>query len=161
VRRLIAADRGPVAYVGRISGSIIGSIRYGGYRAALEEAGLPLDERLVWDVFYRYQAGHDAISQACRAGLEFGAVQAGSDELAMGAIGALAECGREVPRDVAVCGVGNVQWGAYTRPTLSTASSDPEAIAANVVDVFRALSEDGAPPLLTTLDRKLICRGSG
>lgn len=161
VLRLIAAGKEPVAYLGKISGSALGSRRYQGYVSALEEAGIAHDERLVWDSYYRHKAGYDALSAACKAGIRFHAVQAGSDELAMGAAGALIDAGRDVPGDVAVVGFGNVAASAFTRPSLSTTTSNPEAIAEQVRDILHAHMEGSEPRLLTVLERELVLRSSG
>lgn len=161
VHRLLAAGKGPVAYLGKISGSALGARRYRGYVAALEASGTRLDSRLVWDTYYRHKAGYEALAAAVKAGIDFHAVQAGSDELAMGAAGALIDAGRAVPDDVAVVGFGNVAASAFTRPSLSTITSNPEAVAENVRDILRAHMDGSEPKLLTVLQRDLVLRSSG
>ena len=51
---------------------------------------------------------------------EFTAVIASNDEMAIGAIQALKETGRETPRDVAVIGFDNRLKGAANVPPLTT-----------------------------------------
>lgn len=92
--------------------------RLRGYRAALEEAGIPFREELVWqselvenaayEVVHRYAPHH-----------EFTAVFAGSDVQAVGAIRALRDLGLEVPDDVAVVCVNNTDLARHFIPSLT------------------------------------------
>jgi DNA-binding LacI/PurR family transcriptional regulator len=147
-----------IAYVGRIRGSAIGAERCRGYRDALMAAGR-FDPALVWDEAFRYGAGERAVHKAIDTGLRFTAIQAASDEIAIGAIAALKDRGRAVPEDVAVVGFGGLTMGAYTRPALTTISSHPEQAAMHVallIDDRRGTR--GAA--LVRLSRELIVRGS-
>ena len=146
---------GPLAFIGRITGSATGSARYEGYCQALRAAGQAVDPTLVWDASFRYAAGHDALVTALRGGVTFRAVLAASDELALGALGAIQDHGLRVPDDVAVMGFGNLDWGAYLRPALSTVSVHPEAVAA-AMKAALAGPGAGAP----VLRRDLVLRQS-
>ena len=160
VRYLLQAGLGPVLYVGRINGSPLGSERYRGYRAALAEAGQPARRDLIHDVVFGYEAGYDALKKAIDAGTSFRAVQAGSDVIALGAMAALHDRGRRVPEDVAVIGFGNADWGAHTRPSLTTLSVHHEAAATAVCSAFASAEAGGNTPMLVTIARGLILRQS-
>lgn len=160
VEFLIDQGRRRIAYVGRIKGSAVGTERFRGYRAALLDAGLPFREELVWDKAFRYAAGYDAVIRALEARLKFDGLQAGSDEMAMGAIAGLTDRGLSVPGDVAVVGFGDVEMGSYLRPSLTTLSSNPAA-AAGAVRGFFELVDGGAPRRnLALLERALVRRAS-
>jgi DNA-binding LacI/PurR family transcriptional regulator len=160
VRFLIEAGRYPVLFVGRITGSAIGSNRYRGYRAALAEAGLPLRRELVFDTAYRYSAGYEAVRRAIDAGTDFSAVQASSDEIALGAMAALHDHGRRVPEDVAVIGFGNIDWGAHMRPALTTLSVHHDAVAAALRSALQNAEGGAEVPMLVSIGRSLIRRAS-
>lgn len=154
---LLDQGRKRIAYVGRIKGSAIGTERFEGYRQALIDADV-FDDALVWDVAYRYSAGRDAIERALERGLSFDGVQAGSDEMAMGAIAALHDRRIRVPDEVAIVGFGGIEMGAYVRPSLTTISSHPEKIG---VYLTKAFSDDSVGPAsLSLVPRNLIRRGS-
>jgi DNA-binding LacI/PurR family transcriptional regulator len=160
VSYLIATSNGPVAYLGRIAGSAVGSNRFAGFAAAHEEADVRFDADLVWDASYRYPAGYESVARACREQRRFGAIQAGSDELAMGAMAALQDMGRRVPQDCKVVGFGGADWGEHARPALATLTSSPEEMSAHIAAIFQDLNARLAPPLLTVMERKFVRRDS-
>lgn len=157
VRYLLEQGRRHIAYVGRIKGSAIGTERFEGYKAALMRANL-FHPELVWDVAYRFSAGRQAIERAYETGLEFDGVQAGSDEMAIGAIAALKERGIQVPLDVSVIGFGGIEMGAYVQPALTTISSHPHDVGVHVAKLFSGTLS--APGSLSLVRRSLIHRAS-
>ena len=148
-----------IAYVGRVQGSAIGSERFRGYRFEMQKAGL-FDAAMVWDLAFRYAAGHDAVLRALDRGIEFTALQCGSDEIAMGALAALRDRGLRVPRDVAIVGFGDVEMGAYLRPSLTTLSSHPDEAARHLRDIFRSDPPADAAADVVVLPRSLVQRDS-
>jgi len=88
--------------------------RHDGYRRALEEQGLPYDERLVVvsedPSYHGYSesAGYDAMKRLLQSGTSPDAVFATSDVQALGALRALQEAGLRVPEDVRVVGFDDI-----------------------------------------------------
>lgn len=160
VEHLLAQGGAPCAYVGRINGSIVGQERHRGYCDAHEAAGLARDEALTWDVAYRYAAGRDAVNRALKAGQAFRAIQAGSDELAMGALAALTDHGLRVPDDVRLIGFGNVEMSGYLRPALTTLSSHAEEMARRIHEALESQRRGQVPPDLVLVERGLVRRQS-
>ncbi|MGD9944013.1 MAG: LacI family DNA-binding transcriptional regulator [Burkholderiaceae bacterium] len=157
---LIERQLTPIAFLGRITGSLLGRERYRGYLKALKRHGIAADPSLIWDRAYRYQAGHQGIVDALASGARFRAVQCSSDEIALGAIAALQDAGRRVPDDVAVIGVGGVDWTPHVRPALTTLGSQPDQIAGWVQQIFRAYQDGRAAPRLSVVERPFVARGS-
>jgi DNA-binding LacI/PurR family transcriptional regulator len=160
VEHLIRNGARQIAYIGRIGGSAIGTERLAGYRDALAAAGLPIDNALIWDESVRYSAGLRAVSRAIANRVSFDAIQAGSDELAMGAMAALHDHGRRVPEDVQVIGFGNVEMSGYMRPALTTLSSHSPEMARNVCDLLDHAARQAGEPSLVVIERGLVRRGS-
>jgi DNA-binding LacI/PurR family transcriptional regulator len=158
VEYLLAKGHRRIAYVGRVRGSAIGSERCRGYCDALEAAGC-FDPTLVWDEAFRYAAGERAVHKAIDAGVRFTAIQAASDEIAIGAMAALKDRDRTVPDDVALVGFGGITMGAYMRPALTTISSHPEQAAMHVATLFDERL-DTRSAVLVRLPRGLLVRGS-
>lgn len=155
-------DRGyrRIAFVGRTEGSVTGLNRFLGYQDAHRRHGLDLVPGLVWDVAYRYAAGHEAVAQAVAAGRSYDAIQAASDEMALGVIAALRDEGKDVPGDVAVVGFGDTPWASYLRPALTTLSSDPTTIAQHLSDAMRLIDRDSLPRGVIEIPRRLLIRGT-
>ena len=78
--------------------------RRAGYRAALAAAGIDHDDRLEMTGDFRVASGHRAMSQLLALADPPTAVFAISDEMALGALRAVADRGMRVPEDVSVVG---------------------------------------------------------
>lgn len=154
---LIETGRTPIAYLGRVAGSRVGQARRQGYVDALTRAGIAVDPDLIWDSYYRFAAGYEAVDRAFGRGQQFRAIQCGSDELATGALAALKDHGISVPEQVAVVGFGDTSWSAHLRPALTTLSSDPQQVAF-VVRTLLTASEGG--PMQTLIRRHFVRRDS-
>lgn len=158
VQYLLEKGHRRIAYIGRIKDSAVGSERFEGYKAAMVAAST-FDSELVWDRTYRYAAGRDAVTQALDRGIAFTAIQAGSDEIAAGALAALHDRGVSVPQQVALVGFGDIELGSYVRPALTTVSSDA-ATAAQYVSQLLTEAQDGGDAALTVITRSLVKRDS-
>jgi DNA-binding LacI/PurR family transcriptional regulator len=161
VGHLLDTRGGTVAYLGRIKGSAVGAARLAGYVQAHEERGLAVDRQYIWDIAFRHHAGYEAITKAIAAGLRLQAIQAGSDELALGAIAALRDNAIRVPEDIAVVGLGDIEWASYVRPSISTLSAHPDIIAERIKQVFAALARGEQAPDAGPISRHFIARQSG
>lgn len=98
--------------------------RYRGYLEALEEAGLDAHPDYVLPAHFEMESGEAAVHGALGKGLDFDAIFAASDLLALGAMRALQASGRDVPGDVSVVGYDNVPFSRLARPSLTTISQD-------------------------------------
>jgi LacI family transcriptional regulator len=93
--------------------------RIEGYRAVLEEAGLPFDASLVVSgqtskhAGFSEEAGREAMRQLLMADPPVTAVFCSSDVHAVGAWTALREAGKEVPADVALVGYDDVKTSRF------------------------------------------------
>lgn len=98
--------------------------RYRGYLDALEQAGLNADPALHVAAHFEVESAEAAVHAALHEGLVFDGVIAASDLMAMGAIRALQQGGRQVPNDVSVVGYDNVPFSRYCNPPLTTIGQD-------------------------------------
>jgi LacI family transcriptional regulator len=64
--------------------------------------------------------GYDLTKRLITSGVEFSAIFASSDHMAIGAIKALRESKLNVPREKSVVGFDGIESSAYTRPPLTT-----------------------------------------
>lgn len=120
----------------------VSDLRASGWRAALEAAGAETPEPVRGD--WSARSGYDAgLRIADAAGAT--AVFAANDEMALGAIHALAERGLRVPEDVSVVGYDDAPSSEFLLPSLTTVRVDKYEHGRLAVDqLLRQL--DGLPP---------------
>lgn len=84
---------------------------------------------------YHVNDGYETMKEALAAGKEFDAVFA-NDEMACGAMRALAESGLRVPEDAAVVGFDNLPLGEAVSPTLTTVAVDRKKMSRTAVELL-------------------------
>lgn len=100
--------------------------RRAGYLGALHEYDItPRSEWLAEGPGWGYEAGGERVRELLVRGVLDGparvtALVAANDVLALGAMGALAAAGRDVPRDVSVTGFDDLRLASMCRPALTT-----------------------------------------
>lgn len=133
-------------------------LRLGGYRGALEAAGLIEDPALVREVIdFRRSDGVAAVDGLLAEGVPFDAVFAFNDLMALGALHALREAGLRVPEDVAVIGFDDIEEGRYSTPPLTTVAPDKAALAGLALELLLA---DSPPAGDTTVPFQIVTRMS-
>ncbi|RIQ11044.1 LacI family DNA-binding transcriptional regulator [Jiangella rhizosphaerae] len=142
---LIGLGRRHIAAVGAQRAGT-GGLRARGYRAALRDAGLPVDRRLiVSDLDFDRASGAQAMAALLDSGRPVDAVFCFNDLMALGALRTLHERGLRVPDDVAVAGFDDIEDGRYSTPSLTTVSPDVPLLAAEAVRlVARRLADPEA-----------------
>ena len=94
--------------------------RFEGYRRALREAGIEMDDRLVFAAGNTIEDGIKATLQMLNEDCHPTAVQAVSDPVAIGCAETLLAQGLKIPGDISIVGFGNVQLAEYYRVPLTT-----------------------------------------
>ena len=90
-----------------------------GYREAMEKFQI-YDPRLIVKTGMTFADGAAAVDSLVRQGIEFDAVYAFTDTLAIGAMNRLREKGRCIPEDVAVAGFSGTELSTIVYPQLTT-----------------------------------------
>ena len=90
-----------------------------GYSEAMEKFHI-YDPQLVVKTGMTFTDGAAAMDSLVRQGIEFDAVYAFTDTLAIGAMNRLRELGRRVPEDVAVAGFSGTELSTIVYPQLTT-----------------------------------------
>lgn len=91
-----------------------------GYRAALLEAKVPYDARLVVNGLYTEESGLSAAAELLARRKPFTAVFAANDQMALGVALYLHRQGLRIPQDVALIGFDDLPVCAYSYPPLSS-----------------------------------------
>ena len=104
----------------------VGAKRRAAYEATLRDAGLPVDDRLVRTGDFTMDGGYQAALQLLGdPAVAPTAIVCASDEMAMGALLAARDLGREIPADLSVIGIDGHTLGEFW--ALTTVAQFPEA----------------------------------
>jgi LacI family transcriptional regulator len=137
--------------------------RLAGYRAALDAAGLPFDQRLVVEGRSDTEGGLQAARELLSATNRPTALFCFNDRMAMGAYHAAAELGLRIPDDLSVVGFDNQELIAEgLRPVLTTVALPHYEMGAWAVETLIAKIEghDLDGPQQTVLACPLVPRNS-
>jgi DNA-binding LacI/PurR family transcriptional regulator len=137
-------------------------LRANGYRAALLDAGLPIDYALYEPSNLTPEGGYLACEQLLQRNVAFTALFCANDSTAVGALKALREAGRSVPGDVSLVAYGDyMDIAAQLTPALTTVHTDQ--VGSGVVAVQRLINRAARPdlpPVLHLLHVELVQRES-
>ncbi|MEU7644550.1 LacI family DNA-binding transcriptional regulator [Streptomyces huasconensis] len=135
--------------------------RLDGYRAALDGAGVAVDDELVVPGDFYHESGFTAMNRLLELTEPPTAVFAASDQMALGAIEALRQRGLRVPEDMSVIGFDDlpeVRWSSPPLTTVRQPLSDMGKLAARaVLDLARSVAPASPRVELAT---ELVIRAS-
>ncbi|MCH8532567.1 MAG: LacI family transcriptional regulator [Saccharospirillum sp.] len=94
--------------------------RLEGYKKAMNEAGLPIDDNWIVNSYFEVPGGIEAFDTLQARRVACTAVFATNDELAFGVMEAASEAGIVVPDDLSVIGFDDVLTATYVKPKLTT-----------------------------------------
>jgi len=94
--------------------------RFEGYRRALREAGVEVDDKLVFQAGATIEDGTKAALQMLNENCQPTAVQAVNDLVAIGCAEMLLQQGIKIPDDISIAGFGNVLTAEFYRVPLTT-----------------------------------------
>lgn len=94
--------------------------RYTGFKKAMEDNGLEINDDLLFFGDLRTETGIKGISSILKKASSIDAVVCASDEIAMGVINTLREHQLSVPQDVDVIGFNNIYAASVYYPNLTT-----------------------------------------
>jgi LacI family transcriptional regulator len=135
--------------------------RITGYRRALSEAGISVDEALIVKGNFRYESGYQAAKQLLTAGDFPSAIFACNDLMAVGAMSAALELEFQIPANLSVVGFDDVRLASFTNPPLSTIAQPKYEIGVLAMKMLLERMRDyEMPPRRLMLDAHLIVRRS-
>jgi LacI family transcriptional regulator len=133
--------------------------RFEGYRRALREAGLDVDDRLVFQAGRTIEDGAKAALQMINESSGATAVQAINDVVAVGCAETLLSHGLKIPEDISVTGFGNILLGEHSRVPLTTTRQPKFRLGSAAVDAMQSLLR-GQRPESRRLPAELVVRAS-
>lgn len=143
-------------------GFTFGNMRMKGFLQALRSTGLPAEEdRVLYTESYTAEAGMQGMKELLRRRNGFSAVYAATDELAIGAMRALADAGIRVPEDVSVIGLDDIEISSYMIPRLTTIQQPLDELGERTVSMLQQyIDEDYSDEKRIILPHRLVVRDS-
>ena len=110
--------------------------RMAGYYKALESAGIPMSESLIWHGDYTIQGGVRGLEELVQNNLEMTAVFVTNYEMTMGAMIGVNELGIRIPEQLSMIGFDNLQFARACNPKLTIVAQPTDGIAREVAKVM-------------------------
>ena len=135
--------------------------RVTGYRDALQQVSLAVDESLVVRGDFHAASGHSAALQLLQRSPRPTAIFVCNDMMAIGALRAAAQLGLSVPDDVAIVGFDDIELASYTTPPLTTIAQPKQEIGQMTVKLIsERMHAPTLAPRRNILPTQLVIRES-
>lgn len=161
-KHLIDIGRKRIAHFCGAQKLVIGRERLEGYKKALKNAGLPVDESLIYPA-ENFEMAREAVKKMLELANPPDGIFTVNDLTAIGAMLTLQKRGKKIPDDVAIVGFSDGRFSGIVEPNLSSVDQHGYEIgtAAARLLIKRILAEDPFYPAETViLQSTLIVRGS-
>jgi len=133
--------------------------RFEGYRRALREAQIEVDEKLIFNAGATIEEGEKAALQMLNEAPKATAIQAVNDLVAIGAASLLLNQGVRIPQDISVVGFGNVLISEHFRVPLTTIRQPKLRLGAAAVESMARVMR-GEQVLTKRLPAEIVIRQS-
>lgn len=161
VEHLIGLGHRRIAHITGPTPEVMSLKRHAGYEAALRGAGIPLDPALVVRGDFHLDSGAAGVRDLLARGVDFTALFASGDEMAVGAITALRAAGLRVPEDVSVVGFDDIVFARAVDPPLTTIRQAQREIGAEAMRLMIGILEDETvEPAEVCVPVELVVRGT-
>jgi LacI family transcriptional regulator len=148
--------------IGTITGPIdftVGIDRLEGYKRALKESEIPIDDSLIVHGRFSEEEGYLAMQQLLPEKPR--AVFAASDLIAIGAMDAVKDAGLRIPEDIAFVGFDDHPQLKHTGPALTTIRQPVRRMGIRLVETLLDVIENGMPMARSIImETQLIVRDS-
>ncbi len=142
---LLALGHRRIAYVGDRYGYQSDTERYGGYRSALESAGLKVEPQYVMLGDGKPEEGGAAAAALMALKPRPTAIFCYNDMTALGAMAEIAARGLKVPEDVSITGFDDLFFAKYTAPPLTTVRQPMREMGRMALETLVLLCDGGEP----------------
>ena len=158
VRLLLDAGHRSIGVVVGPAGVYTAEMRLKGYREALEEYGIPFEERLVARASLTVEGGYRQMRRLLKESKDMTAVFVTNYEMTLGALIALNKEGVQIPQELSIVGFDNIMdLSRVFRPSLTIVSQPMEQIGIQAARLMleRLSGDASAAPMTVTLSATL------
>jgi LacI family transcriptional regulator len=158
-RHLLELGHKRIAFLCGPPGAPWAQERLEGYRRALREEQIELDDRLIFTAGATMEEGGKAALQLLNESVSMTAIQAAHDLVAMGAANVFLNQGIKIPNELSIGGFGNILMSEHFRVPLTTVRQPKFRLGAAALDIMQKLLR-GERPESRRLTTALIVRAS-
>ena len=137
-QHFIKQEHKRIAFLGVSKDYTVTTDRLQGYKKALQDNKLPIDEKLIIEGKFIDDTGYDLMKKLLDSRIIPTGVIACDDLLAFGAIKAITENGLCVPNDIAVAGFNNVPLSDYFLPPLTSVEVNAFSLGSKAFELLLA-----------------------
>jgi LacI family transcriptional regulator len=160
VQHLLSLGHSEIGFLGGPEGSTTAMDRLTGYRNALAQNRLILDENRIKQGDWTPQSGYLLGTQLLKNRRRPTAIVSANDQMAFGVMNAARELGLKIPDDLAVVGFDNIPLSSYFDPPLTTVEIPMYEAGAEAMRMLIHLISGGKFDKLKLFQTKLLVRGS-
>jgi len=120
VSHLIAQGHRQIAFIRGVVGSPTSESRYAGYQQALAAHNIEFEAARVTEGDWTSESGRLAAEQLLARGVDFSALVASNDDMAIGAARAFHQVGIAIPQQISLLSFDDIPIASYFIPTLTT-----------------------------------------
>ncbi len=161
VQHLIREGHRRIALIQGLPGTQVNHGRLQGYKQALREAHIPLEEKLIVGDDFRTYNGYLETKLLLKLDDAPTAIFTASDLIALGALEALKEEGRRIPYDIALVTFDDPSFATYLSPALTAVAQPVEKMGEMAVKLLlRRMQTPLGEPRRILLEPRLVIRDS-
>jgi LacI family transcriptional regulator len=158
---LVALGHSRIAFVGGLASMVVRDERLSGYRLALEEAGIAIDESLVIESQINYSGASAVAPRLLSTPKPATAALCFNDVVAIGVIRAFAATGMIVGKDFGVIGFDDIDEAKHTYPALTSVAVNGRNLGARAAQLLmRHLVSGNFKPEVVMCPTTLVIRAS-
>jgi len=146
-RHLIERGHTRIAFLGGHGNSAVGRQRQTGYMQAMAGAGLEVETTLVRECGFRFASGHAQIDRLVLRPDPPTAVFCVNDAVALGAMSRLRELHLDVPGDVSLVGLDDIEPASMVSPALTTVRVPRQRIGRTAAEALLDMIQRGGKGL--------------
>ena len=135
--------------------------RQKGFADSIERKGFALLQHNTYEGTFKFEAGVEAAERFLKNGIDFTAMWAENDLMALGAMNTFLRAGKKVPGEISIMGMDNTISSMLMIPSLTTISQPFAAMCSKAVEIlFRLINGEECGEHKIVLPPSLIVRES-
>jgi len=163
VRRLIDKGHDKIGIITGLSGITTTSERLNGYKKALKDHNIPVNDKYIRSGDSKFQAGYSCTKKLLEE-TDITALYVTNNLMCIGAVDCLNENSVSIPEELAIIGFDDYKWASITDPPLSVISQPIEEIGKTAVnkliEYIEGEADESDEPQEIRLSTKFIERSS-